>query len=478
MAYNIYFRYSGSWIDVTDYVVSIKGTLRPENIVDSLEITFSPAYLNDINDIRIKDEFKIIVDGVSRFVGSVTGMDDNRSSSIIVTVSSFSSQAIEPIVNEYIMEMSSEGLIYYLVANYLPEFEFVVPDTPTGYTFKKLTFIDKKLIDIFKLVCDTIGYTIRFDEDKKVYFEKRADNINLKTLTVGNEILTIPSWKLNTDNICNSLVLEAGTDYFGEIETFIADPGATTFKLKYIPTNTTILVNGVLYRPEIPGSTSGDYIINTGSRDVIFNVAMTGGENIVIDYNYAVPIKLRDKTQTSIDEFGLKEEKINKPYINSFKDARRYFREYLDSKSYPIPTAEGLILRYWYPEVTPNSRVRIIDTLNKRPIDRIFNITSIELDYPIAQAKINVGIDEDTFYDKQAIIMEKIKDLETNPDNSQFVQKSPIYKTKFRVKTKIEKQPSMYRLINDSFIPDHNENGMVYEETEAFVIDVFEGVVV
>lgn len=472
--YKLYFKVDDVWEDITDYIISITGELRSENIVDFITCRLNNTIETELVRPEIGDDFKLEINSVIRLSGYVNEIDNDGSVSLKLEICSYSGKAIEPIVNEFISEFSAEGLINFLVTRYLPDFTFIYPTDPTNYTFKNISFVDKKLIDCFKLVCDTINYVLRFDENKNIYLERKGSLTVAKTLTVGTEIVNMPKWTYSVDDVVNSLILEAGTQRFGKKETIIATADQEEITLKYIPVDISITLNGTLLSPEVEGTLSGDYIVDAGKRKIKFNTPLSESDNVLIDYSYDVSIKVRDRIQESVDFYKiLKEVKINKPHINTFRDARKYARTYLDNKAWAVPKTQELILLDFYPEISTNSKIRIIDNINKQPINAEFLISEIILDYPKVACKLTIG-QFDRFLDNQHDIMEKIKDLETNPDNFQFVQKTPRIDSRFKVKTKISIINQRYRYLNDSFVPNHPENGMLWEESEAFVIDDFD----
>lgn len=446
-------------IDGTDYeCTNFESEFSYEESIDSAK--FSLAKSNNSN-VSIGDEIKLgYYDSTDTLVVEFAGYVTSKSKNELLDCEAESYLNI--LTREIALEQYQDKTPEYIAEDLINKYtDLTYASTESsGITLSKFNIHDELLIDAFKRLIELTDWQLRDDNNKNVYFESKGTTRFNTTLTVGSNCYLNSTWKENPNRIINKVVLEGGKATFNKEETFTASASQTTFTLSYEPSsNVRVTVDGTEQKGGLEGKTSNDdYEINEENKQIIFNTGLTGGEEVIITYEYSVPIKITYEDEDSIENYnGTFAKKIQKKAIRTMSDARRYVQKILST--FGTPTKEAQLIVPYSSSITVGNLVKIVDTFND--IDEDLVVSKISINYSEGTKQITVGTPALDILNWHRNIDERLKNLETSKDNADILQKYLQITDKLGIEIVRSLLTIKSRTIGNTFYLDHSVNSLL-----------------
>lgn len=291
----------------------------------------------------------------------------------------------------------------------------------TGITLDRFVINDETVGEVITRILKDLYWQIRVDNSKNFYFEPKGSQVSGIILTVGTNSFMESTWKKNPNRLINSCTVIGDNVKFNTNQTFSASASQTDFVVSYkIVGNVRVTVDGTEKVGGQSGSTGTfDYSVNREQNIIIFESGMSGGESVIVYYEYEIPIKITARNETSIDLYTLFPRKITDNTLKTTSDARKLAKKIVGV--YGTPITSGELIVNWIDDIDVGETVQIIDSFNS--IDQDFVVISLTKDYPEGIKKIFVGIEEFGLLSLNKDFSERIKRLESKQDNTDIVQK-------------------------------------------------------
>lgn len=435
MTASIYLKKSGVWEDVTDdYVLNATFEDKGQSALNKLTVDFDRSILGTSYEPQFQTEIKLVQDSTDTFAGKI----DRPVASFpyfSVVAYTYSDELLDTYINETFTSQTVEQIVAYIISHYTGL--TYVAETTSGITIDKITFKDQKIDEVMDTLTGIYGYICYTDTNKVFHMIEKGSVSSGKTLTVGTEIINQPAWDKNTSSIVTKVIVEGDVQLFNTSETFTATAGQQDFTVtKQIYGNVTVTVAGTLKTPQVTGSNNGDYTVNTTSKLIHLLSGATVGQSVVITYSYAIPIKIT-MTQNVQDEYGNpinKQVKITNKSIQSYQEARKFGRQYLETNSQATYAAEVQIVGF-DPDITAGKTIKVIDETEGINQDFLILQTSWSLADYLMTIKIGPKIYE--FQDWQKEVMKKLKDLANSNQNQDLLQYYDSFPSNLKVSLQV-----------------------------------------
>lgn len=388
--------------------------------IDTTELVLSRTQdsIFDIGDdvsIGFHNESDVFV---AEFNGDITKKESHQE--LFLTMESYDGRIFR---TDYITEVHEnktiEFIVDFLITNYTTL--TYASTTTTGITLKRFVLNDETVGEAITRILKDLDWQTRVDDSKNFYFEPRGDVVSSIVLNVGTNAFMESNWKKNPNRLTNSCTVIGDKAKFNTNETFNPIASQTDFTLTYkITGNVRITVDGT----EKVGGEEGiigtfDYSMNREQKKIIFESEMTGTEEVIIFYEYELPIKITARNESSIALYGVFPIKIVDNTLKTTSDARKLAKKVVSL--FGNPTRSGELRVKWAEDIDVGETVPIIDTFNS--IDQSFVVMNLTKTYPEGSQKIFVGIEEVNLLDMDKSLNDRIKKLETKQDNTDIVQK-------------------------------------------------------
>jgi hypothetical protein len=275
-----------------------------------------------------------------------------------------------------------------------------VVSTGTLVTQKLTKFIAKEedAYSKMKELADIYGYYILYNPTtNKVEFKPKGYT-TYGTMTVGAEVINVPKWLQNMEQLRNKITVHGGAVQDKITQTFNGTGAITTFSLSRTPDDTQVFVGGVLKTRGVTGSSSTyDYTVDSILKTLNFVIAPPAGtNNVSITYGAMIPIPVVVKNLTSIATYGgpnlvPHEYTIQLQQVVTLLDAERYGNEMLSRYSTPFNQTSIMLsndqLALGVPKV--GQFIEVIDPFQAK--DLVLQINEINKKYPHTNDEFIVG---------------------------------------------------------------------------------------
>jgi len=277
---------------------------------------------------------------------------------------------------------------------------------PAGITLQVYQ-ADGKLVDIANDLSQLTGKVYHVDGLKQFHLHDSLFNLTTATFQHGVAMSNIDSATDDVE-IVNDLLIIGSNKRYTTSEEFTGDCVETVFCLTQGPV-TARVEHPILTElcPEV------DYEVCPINKTLTFTTApdMCGGaDNILIEYEYELPLNIRGTKQSSIDEFGRKAKRLVLPWIQNRQDGTRFISAYLNNFQ-DVTNRFEVTIPGLANGIDVHDVITIINPI--KGVNGTFIIKSITWDYPKGTTLLHVG--EFNFgqleFAKQ--ITEKIHDLES-----------------------------------------------------------------
>lgn len=269
-------------------------------------------------------------------------------------------------------------------------------ETTTDYVsieFKNTTvFVSSK--EICKLKDGSKDFYV--DINKVMNYGEYGEISSGITLEKGVNLKKSNFWD-DDKKLINKITVYGGSQEFSDEVERSGDGSTQEFEVEYTPVDAYVTVGGVTQKGYVKGMNKGefDYKINGDEKKIVFedgSIPTSGTDNIVIRYTYNVPIIATKKDDDSIDEYGLREYKIENPRIKDKESARLIAKDMIANWKDPVVVGKGFITIQ--PELDIGETVNVIDPQYFSSTE-VFSVDSIETVFIGGKLSTVVGLSED-----------------------------------------------------------------------------------
>jgi len=263
---------------------------------------------------------------------------------------------------------------------------------------------DGKLIDIIRDLTQLTGRTFSTDALRQFHLHDSVFNPTCFVFTHGCNSRNFECVDDDTE-IVNDLVIIGENKKYDIIETFSGNASDTVFTLQHGAISSRILIGGSEQTAE------EDYNTCVINKTIVFTSAPpSAGCNIVVEYQYELPLLIRGQKQSSIDLNGRHSKRLVMPWIRTRNDGIRFINGYLN-RFKEIRTSLKVELGVMKNSLAEGDVVRVINDI--KCVDGSFVVKSLTWNYPEMKTCVLLGEFkfDDLEYEKQ--IIQKIHDLES-----------------------------------------------------------------
>lgn len=309
-----------------------------------------------------------------------------------------------------------------------------IQDSGTTVIIEKFRCIHTDVFERCRRLAQIQGWQFYYKPDTDlVYFEPKGFVTSPTVLTVGDNIVQIPSWNYDVTDMVNDMTIigasqEVETTEQGRIGT---TAGYTTGQVSIDFTPVSVKVYADASNPPttlriggVEGSTiSFYYSVDQNNQLIMPKVGTLFNTNdyVQVQYSYLAPVPVHMYNQGSIDTYGKFTKTVTFTDIKTVEDATTRGKNYLGKYSTPFI--------YTTVRVTPDPAndydvgqiVQVIDTISNPNVNKLLVINRIVLNYPANYDELYVGDKEWRLSEWQALVEERLKRIEEEEIQNQGI---------------------------------------------------------
>jgi len=275
------------------------------------------------------------------------------------------------------------------------------------------------------------------DSDRAVYFEPLGYNDSGKTLTVGTEIVALPEWDFDTDNMINDLRVDGATTQTNITESGRIETTAGYLNESILLTKTPDIVELYMDAATPPpnqkiggtkDSSAGHFYYTDKENKKVMpatGTTFTTDHYAIVNYTWSAPAPIHMRNQFSIDNYGSFEKQIELSDVSSVADAESRAKSILSKRSVPFITGKILVKSQSANIPNRGEIVKIVDTktptVNALVLTGEYIVSKIKYKFPSAVEELEVGDKQWRLVDWQTNTEERLKRLE-----EQFIRNQDI----------------------------------------------------
>ena len=215
----------------------------------------------------------------------------------------------------------------------------------------------------------------RADTDK-VYFEPKGYEFNANVLTVGSNVINVPKWKEEGQEIITDLKIRGSVQKVETTEYFTGDGSETTFTLAHTPESVKVYEEvaavWVLRTGGKTSATSGsyDYTVDKENKNIIFesgSIPAAAADNVQIDYTYNIPTPVVVSSDTASETYQKRETTVYRTDVDNVTDATNIANTMLSTYSEPFVSTKLTIVDV--EDLRAGQLVNIVDNTLSRGIN-------------------------------------------------------------------------------------------------------------
>lgn len=316
-----------------------------------------------------------------------------------------------------------------------------VEDTGTEQTriLNEFRCTQTDIYERLRALAKSVNYQIVYDaETDKVKFQSFGFINNGTTLTVKQEIISLPNWDDDDSKMVNDLRIDGAVSESqlrlpfpsgaGEIGT-TTDFNTDGIILPKTPENVELIIDASNPPTTLreggseDGSSGNFYFIDRTNSTVkpVSGSSFNTGDFAIVNYSFLAPSPIHQTNSESIDTFGKYEEQRTLSDIVTIADAEARTSEILAKFSTPFKI--GTFITKADIDISVGETVTVIDTISKPNINQSFVITKQTLKYPGSSQEIIVGDETLRLADWQFNVEDRLKRLEEqNLKNQDLLQ--------------------------------------------------------
>jgi len=350
---------------------------------------------------------------ILKFGGYVTKIDLELVGKKITCQSYGKILAEKDVRGELYSGQTPEYIVGQLIQNNT-DFSYNDRNIASGITISNF-IADGKLYD---LITDFASYTNRIfytTPAEEFFFEPISFNDTGKQITHGSVGALIEKSAYDDSKLVNSVTLIGEKQSYTTTESFSGNAVDTVFTLEFSATSLNVKISGVEQEPD-----GVDYEVDSLQKEITFtSPPASGTNNIVVEYNYEIPLVIKGEKPASIAQYGIHSKRFNLNWINNRSDGVRFVASYLNRYS---EVNQNVSVKFGNPILYFNEN-DVINVKNEfLGIDTGYVIKSIEWTYPELNTELTVGEYRFDYFDNDKEIIKKIHDYETSLTQNKDIQ--------------------------------------------------------
>lgn len=394
-------------VDVTSYVISWDYKREFEDDISTIDVQLSSKVSAAIalTEQNLGDELIIkrgATTGQENFIFKGEVRSVNPGGAILyVTGSDKLFEAVRMnVTKSFDKNIDSEaGVISEIFKTLINDYTSLTADSTSVQNSGTTNVITKFICnnaDVFERItklAETLNWQFYYRADTDlVYFEQKGFVQNGTELTVGSDIVEVPRWSYDAEQLANRVKVIGAEQEVETTEQFDGTGAQTAFVLTYTPVSVKIEVDSVLQVGGKEGSTSGsyDYEVDEENKTINFvagSIPGSGTNNVDIFYSYMLPAPVIGKRASSVETYGEHSKTLFKDELKTMDDAKTYMNKYLDE--YGEPFVNTKLKMYSATDVIPGETIRVIDNANN--IDKTVIVQQVTMKYPYKYDEVTVG---------------------------------------------------------------------------------------
>jgi len=283
---------------------------------------------------------------------------------------------------------------------------------PSTLTVTRYT-ADGKLIDIVRDLATLTNYTFFTTGSEEFFFVPKSYTETTLTFTHGTDS-DVRSSGFDDTEIVNDLTVLGENKRYSTTQTMNGNGSTVEFVLTFNAVSSNVKVGGTEQTPE------EDFEIDSLGSTVTFTSAPPSGSgNIVVEYEYELPLYFRGKRESSIAAYGIHAKRLNMPWIANRFDGIRFIQSYLNRYK-DITEKIQVELGYIFNGVEEGDVVQVINSV--KDINGDFMVKTIKWKYPAMSTVIEVGEYYFGYFESDKQIVQKLHDLEGALTTSKIIR--------------------------------------------------------
>jgi len=304
--------------------------------------------------------------------------------------------------------------------------QVVATGTAEGRKIDEFKCLDTDIYERVMALAKAFNYQVWYDATiDKARFEPRGHNDTGYSLVLKTDIIGLPTWEYDKDNLINNIKIEGAM-----ISTDITETGQIGVTSGYTTTSITIdktpeSVELIIDSSNPPttqreggskdGSTGNYYYVDRENKKVIpADTTFITNDYAILNYTWAAPAPIRMKNQTSITDYQEHQTKKSFNDITSIADAEARAIEILARYSLPFISGEFLFKEQASKTLSVGDLINVTDTLSRPNVDGQFVITKLITKFPSPFQEVTAGDKPLRLDDKRAESEERLRRLEEN----------------------------------------------------------------
>jgi hypothetical protein len=315
----------------------------------------------------------------------------------------------------YAAGMSPEAIVEDIITNY-SELTYV-STIVTGITLNsKFVFKDEWVLDAVNKMLELFNGTFNVDLSKNFNMSIASSTVSSQDLMYGRDILE-GGWETDIQAKAEKVIVIGAVIDQRTTETLTGT--GTVFYTSYIPTNTEI--TGLQRTTE---DISGDYVVDEENKKITFNSSKT---DPVVSYTY--------KSQVRVELGTGKTVMLEKKYIESKLEARKLAIEYKTRFEDGSQNSKWTKVSSDIDSFVVGDMIYVLDDKNSKT--GYYLVRNVTLELP-KKMTLEIGEGEEDLFDWQKETIERIKQLEKNNTNSDFITLYDFLNSKLQISVNVE----------------------------------------
>jgi len=315
----------------------------------------------------------------------------------LITLGDYSIKLSQDKVSEVYEGMSPEAIVEDIINNHT-ELTYVSSVT-TGINIEKIVFRDEWQIDAINKLLELFDGNYEVDLDKNFTVTINASELSGVDILRGRDSLQ-GSWSNDIGKKAEKVIVLGAIVDQRTTETIVGT--GTIFNTTYKPEN--VEITGL---QQTTSDLTGDYEVNVEGKEITFNSSKT---DPVISYTYKSQIRVELGTGKTVI--------LEKKYLESKLEARKLAISYKNRFEDGVQSSKWLKNSADINSVSVGDQIYVSDDSNNKTGTYI--IKKVTLNLPNKMI-IDVGETEEDLFDHQKETIERIKQLEQNNTNSDFI---------------------------------------------------------
>ena len=335
--------------------------------------------------------------------------------------------------------------------------------TSTGETISEFRCVNADIYERLNILARAVNFAVFYDAvNDTVHFEPKGFNNSELTLTVGTEIIGVPTWENDTDQMINDLRIDgavsetqlrfpvSGTGQIGVTAGF----ETTGITLPKTPENVKLTIDSAnppttLREGGSKDGTSGHYFYVDRENKIITPAVGTtfdANDFAFVDYSWMAPAPIHMANQGSKDSFGSFENQTTLPDVVTISDSEARATEILARFSQPFLIGEIIIKSSSTISLNIGDTINVIDNVSNPSINKEFVITKQLIKYPGTSEELTIGDQALRMADWQLNVEERLKRLEDS-----FLRNQDLLMELINVNYEMSNVPIYKRIFSETY---------------------------